>query len=151
MPKHKVRKRLPVAYSTEIGRIISHWAYLEWRLKNVTFALLDVGPKVGRLAIREPRASDYIGMFIDLMAVKGIEVSTDLKALKKLLAGLKEKHSAPDQPRVRKPVELPNTQQRRATSSCAGRVLDNRLGRPTWTQRIGHLQHRIAGAVDLEY
>ena len=62
MPTYPVRRKLPVAYSTEIGRIITRWAWLEWELKRVAYTILEIGPKEGRLSVREPRAHDYLTM-----------------------------------------------------------------------------------------
>ena len=85
MPTYPVRYRLPVSYSTEIGRIITRWAFLEFRLKETAYMLLGVDPKVGRIAIREPRITDYIDMIQDLMHLKSITATADLKKLRKSL------------------------------------------------------------------
>ncbi len=85
MPEYPIRYRLPVPYSTEIGRIITRWAFLEYRLKETTYMLIDVDPKVGRIAIREPRTTDYIDMIRDLMALKSLTTTVDLKKLRKTL------------------------------------------------------------------
>lgn len=73
MATHPIRYRLPVSYSTEIGRIMTRWAILEWRLRVATYMLLDVGPKEGRIAVREPRPQDYGVMLRDLMQIKGFK------------------------------------------------------------------------------
>ena len=82
---HPVRYRLPVAYSTDIGRFITRWAYLEWLLKEVAYAMLTVDPKIGRLTIRETRVIDYLTMLEDVSALKRIKVSVDWKKLKNVL------------------------------------------------------------------
>ena len=79
MPTYPVRRKLPVAYSTEIGRIITRWAWLEWELKRVAYTILEIGPKEGRLSVREPRAHDYLTMIQDLMRVRNMSISDDLK------------------------------------------------------------------------
>ena len=79
MPTFPVRKKLPVAYSTEIGRIITRWARLEWELKHIAYTILQVNQAEGRLSIREPRASEYLTMIEDLMQVRGLSISTELK------------------------------------------------------------------------
>ena len=79
MPTFPVRRKLPVAYSTEIGRIITRWAWLEWELKHVTYAILHVNQAEGRLSIRETRADEYLTMIEDLMQVRGLSISTKLK------------------------------------------------------------------------
>lgn len=79
------RQRLPVAYNTEIGRIITRWAFLEWRLRETTYTLLQVGHKQGRIAIREPRIVDHITMIEDLMRVQAVTTQLDLKAFRSSL------------------------------------------------------------------
>lgn len=88
MPEYRIRRSLPVAHSREIGRIVTHWSFLEWRLKNVAYALLGIGPKEGRLAVRQPRASDYVTMLQDLLDLKHVPVSVDLQKFRKLLNDL---------------------------------------------------------------
>ena len=78
---YPTRYRLPVSYSTEIGRIITRWAFLEWRLRRVVNLLLDIGPKEGRLAVRAGRIDDYVTMIEELMKLKGITVQTDMAHL----------------------------------------------------------------------
>lgn len=85
MPTYQVLRRIPSAHSKEIGRIITRWAFLEWRLKNVAYALLNVTPKQGRVAVREPRATNYVDMLRDLLHLAGIQVSVDLVDYQKLL------------------------------------------------------------------
>ena len=79
MPTYPVRRKLPAAYSTEIGRIITRWAWLEWELKHVAYAILQVDQAEGRLSIREPRAHEYLTMIEDLMQVRGLSISAKLK------------------------------------------------------------------------
>jgi hypothetical protein len=65
----------------EIGRVITRHAYLEWRLSKIIYALLSVGPKEGRLAVREPRATDRLVLIRDLVHLKGLEIRADLDLL----------------------------------------------------------------------
>ncbi len=72
--------RLPRSYSLEIGRVISRFALLEANLRHVIYALLDVNPKLGRLAVRSsPRIEDTISMIEDVMGVRGIKPNIDMK------------------------------------------------------------------------
>lgn len=79
MPEYPVRHKLPAAYSTAIGRVITRWAWLEWELKRVAYAILEIGPKAGRLSVREPRAHEYLTMIQDLMQVRKLSISDKLK------------------------------------------------------------------------
>ena len=84
-----LRYRLPVAYSTEIGRIMTRWAFIEWQLEQITYRVVGVGQKIGRLTIREPRVDAHITMISDVMKLRKITVSTDLKKLSDGLVQLK--------------------------------------------------------------
>lgn len=85
MQTFPVIKRLPTAYYTHIGRVVSRWAYLEGKLRRIVFALLQVGPKHGRIAVREPRVVEFIEMVEDLLYLEKIQTRVDLKKLKKAL------------------------------------------------------------------
>ena len=89
-----LRYRLPVAYSTEIGRIMTRWAYIEWQLEQITYRIVGVGPKIGRLAIREPRVDAHITMITDLMKLRKITVGTNLTRLSEGLVQLKSMRDA---------------------------------------------------------
>lgn len=82
MPTYPMRTRLPGAYSQQIGRIITRWAYLESRLRQVSCILLRINPPIARLMIRELRASDYITMLEDAMSVFHLSTSVNLKTLR---------------------------------------------------------------------
>ena len=86
---YPVRLRLPVDYSTEIGRIITRWALLESRLRDTTHTLVDCGPKIGRLAVLEPRAQDYITMIQDICKVLKITTTFDFKDTRKRIEEIK--------------------------------------------------------------
>ena len=78
MKSFPVRRRLPVAYSTEIGRIITRCAYLEHCMQELVFVLLHLHPKAGRLAVRRPRQTDYFEMLIDLIKLRNLKSSSNL-------------------------------------------------------------------------
>lgn len=134
-----VRYRLPVAYSTEIGRIITRWAFLEWRLRVVTYILLGVGHNLGRIAVREPRAADYITIIEDICTVRNIKLKADTKTLKKQLAEYKEfrdllahgiwiKHPASTLPTIQKATgsyqELPGQKLTKAKMAPKATVIE---------------------------
>ena len=85
MGVYPVRKKLPVPYNTEIGRIITRWALAEFALRQVAYLLLGLGPKEGRIAVREPRVDDYLTMILDLMLVYKIKSSVKTTKLRNLL------------------------------------------------------------------
>ena len=86
--------RLPASYPQQIGRFITRWAYLEWRLKQSAYKILDIGPKQGRLAVQEPRIKNYITMIEQLLRASKIHLSTDFKTLKTGLENLEIKRNA---------------------------------------------------------
>ena len=90
MAEYPVRRRIPTAHSIQIGRIITRWAVLEWRLRNTIYALLGIGPKEGRITVREQRAENYITTIKDLMKIKRISIQFDLIKYIKFLKILRE-------------------------------------------------------------
>lgn len=78
---------LPASLSREIGRVIVAYAAMEMVLSKIIYALLGVGPKEGRLAIREPRALDRFELIRDLANLSGI---ADYPGTKLLAEGIKE-------------------------------------------------------------
>ena len=82
MGTYPVRRKLPVAYSTEIGRIITRFAFLETQLRNITYHLLDISPKQGRVAVRQFRVADQITIIEDLAKLAKIDLKVTWKNLK---------------------------------------------------------------------
>lgn len=82
---HPTIYKLPDDYCTLIGKFITRWAYLEWRLRETMYALMCVGPKVGRIAIREPRVVDYLTMIEDTAKLRKVTISVDWKKLKNIM------------------------------------------------------------------
>ncbi|MCZ6496530.1 MAG: hypothetical protein O6924_10175 [Alphaproteobacteria bacterium] len=88
MATYPIIQNLPVAHNREIGRLITQWALLEWKLKQIAYDLLVVEPPVGRLAVNEPRVVDYVTMLEDILRVKKLKIDVDLKKLKTALSEL---------------------------------------------------------------
>ncbi len=82
MGTYPVRRRLPTKYSTEIGRIITRFAFLESQLRAMTYKLLMISDKQGRLAIREPRVVDHVTMIQDLAVLAKLDLKVNWKKLK---------------------------------------------------------------------
>ena len=81
--RYPARKRLPVGHSTEIGRIIFHFARLEWSLKIISFNLLGINEKQGRISVRNFRVNDFVTMLDDLCKLRGIDPQVDWTKLQK--------------------------------------------------------------------
>lgn len=81
----KIVVELPARYPREIGRIVTHWGYAEWRLHQIAYRLLAVSPKVGRIAIREPKEPQYVDMIEELMELDSIPVPPPVAQVRSML------------------------------------------------------------------
>lgn len=96
MGVYPVRYRLPATYCTEIGRIVTRFAVVESMIRTCSYALLNVSPKQGRVAVRLGRVEDSLTALEDLVVLAGISVPTNIGALKaplKKLEGWRDKLS----------------------------------------------------------
>ena len=90
MSVYPTRYRLPVSYSTEIGRIITRWAFIELCLARAVYALMSVDQKIGRLTLRNCRADEYVILIEDLINLRGLTTNANLKLLKDRLKKLED-------------------------------------------------------------
>ena len=81
MPTYPVIYRLPTQYSTAIGRIVTRFSVLESALRNLIYALLELDPKMGRVAVKNPRIDDSFTMIQDLMGLRSFTTILDIKRL----------------------------------------------------------------------
>ncbi len=65
---------LPPNIEREIGRVITRYANLEHRLNILLYLLLDVPSSFGRLAVREPRATDRFDLAHELLELHEIVI-----------------------------------------------------------------------------
>jgi hypothetical protein len=84
------RYRLPVAYCTEIGRIVTRFAVLESRINKCGYVLLRLNPKQGRIAVRLGRAETSLTAIQDLLTLEKFTVRTDIPKLKRIFKQLEE-------------------------------------------------------------
>ncbi len=87
---HPVWYKLPTAYNSAIGRMVSRFAVLETALRMLIYALLDVNPKLGRVAVRSPRVRDSFTMIEDLMALRDFKTTLNIKLMATKAAELEE-------------------------------------------------------------
>ncbi len=80
-----VRYRLPVSYSTEIGRFITRWAHLEWVLDETLYMMIGTSPKIGRLAVRDAKIGEHLTIMEKTARLRGITVSVDWKKLRDIM------------------------------------------------------------------
>jgi hypothetical protein len=69
---------LPPSICREIGRIIVHWAHFEHLVQEMVWQTMQVSQQVGRIAVREPRASDRLEMLRDLVKLRNAEWNDEL-------------------------------------------------------------------------
>ncbi len=90
MALYRVRTRLPARYNTAIGRLVSRFAVVEGRLRHVIYSRLEVNPKFGRVAVKNPRIRDSFTMIEDLMALREFTTTVRLKGEGALIPALEE-------------------------------------------------------------
>ena len=76
---------LPAALTREIGRIMVLYAAIEHTLSRIIYHLLRLSRQEGRLAVREPRASDRFELICDLLELSNVTVIEDLDDLDKAI------------------------------------------------------------------
>ena len=72
-------------YALPVGKIITLWAYEEWLLKDCAYKAIGIGPKYGRLAVREPRGKEYPNFIRSLLLARNIVLTYDYNALTNLI------------------------------------------------------------------
>lgn len=77
----KVVRDLPASLTREIGRVMVHYAHLEYRMSAITANLLGVSRTEGRMALREPRLKEWLALLVQLMRAKGLEPEIDIPTL----------------------------------------------------------------------
>jgi hypothetical protein len=82
MGAYPTRYRLPVSYTTDIGRVVTRFAYLEAYLRRIVYGLVEVGPKIGRVTIRNPRIEDSFTIIQDVMGLRSFATTIDLALLR---------------------------------------------------------------------
>jgi hypothetical protein len=74
---------LPAAMMREIGRIVVNYASLEHSISRIIYHLLGISRKEGRLAAKEPRATDRFEIVRDLLVLQNIKPKAGLIAIRK--------------------------------------------------------------------
>ena len=71
----KPARGLPSPIAASLGRMIARWSYLEWLLAQILYQMCGVGPKIGRVAMPPPRASDYPARLQQVAAILKLDLS----------------------------------------------------------------------------
>ena len=82
-----VAREVPDELLTKVGTIVAQWSYVEWLLRQIAYKLLGLDPKRGRVAIREPRAEEFITMFRQILRIDGTD---EPKQFNKLIPALRD-------------------------------------------------------------
>ncbi|MEK6245778.1 MAG: hypothetical protein AABM33_14930 [Pseudomonadota bacterium] len=77
MQTYPILTKLSRTYREGIGSVVFEWALLENSVAKITYYLLNVGLKHGRVSVRSPRAVDQIAMIRQLMTIDGISIKDD--------------------------------------------------------------------------
>jgi hypothetical protein len=89
---------LSASLSREIGRVIVRWAHFENQMQVLIYAIAfkgaENGGALGRLAIREMKASQRADLLRDVADVQGVGLDRELlKAIKKKAEAISEKRN----------------------------------------------------------
>ena len=87
MSHHRIAQYdLPASMCREIGRLLVRFAYVENYLQGIVYMLIGCDQGIGRLAVREPRATERLDLIRDLIAAKKLkEPDLDFKSLRNAL------------------------------------------------------------------
>ena len=83
-----VVRNLPPNLMSEIGRVIVFHAYVEWRLSLIVYEFLHLTRVLGRLVVRDARATDQFDLICDLISLKNVKTGVDLIRLRKALVSV---------------------------------------------------------------
>jgi hypothetical protein len=70
--------------------MVARLAVIEGRLRNIVYSLLELKSEFGRIAVRNPRVEDSLGMIQDLMKLRGFTTTVPLKGATGLITACKE-------------------------------------------------------------
>ena len=73
MDTFPVMKQLPPEYLSGIGQVCFEWAMVERSLAIITYEILNIGPKHGRVAVRSRRAHEQLETIRELMQIDNID------------------------------------------------------------------------------
>lgn len=94
MGAYPVTLDLPPTYFALIGQINTHYAFLEWRIKSLVCKVLGVGPKQGRLSIRDQRIDEQLGLLEKLLELADLKVDFAFSDLNKPLKDIDDCRNA---------------------------------------------------------
>lgn len=89
MGSYPVRTDLPEAHLTEIGRLVFQFAFIETQLWTITYHVLGLDKKQGRLAVVQRRAHEQVDLLQVLLELQNIKLPVDWKTLKAAIKEIK--------------------------------------------------------------
>lgn len=75
--------KLPEEITAKIGHVVVAASYIDLVLSGMIYDILPIGPKEGRIAVKEPSAEERFTIITDLLNLKGINLTVDIKGLRK--------------------------------------------------------------------
>lgn len=90
MHQFEVLTELPPDYLGAIGQMCFRWSLIERGLQQITYGLLKIGEKHGRVSVRSPRASDQISMIQQLMSIEELTSTVDLTVFASVLGRMEK-------------------------------------------------------------
>ncbi|MBI1264559.1 MAG: hypothetical protein GC187_07480 [Alphaproteobacteria bacterium] len=85
------RYDIPRDICEEIGRIITRFAFAEHYAQGIVYMMVEVGPEIGRLSVREGRLEDRLNLIEQIAFLRGYTIqSVNLKALKTASSDIKK-------------------------------------------------------------
>lgn len=146
---------LPSPIAASLGRLIARWSYLEWLLAQVLYQMCGVGPKIGRVAMPPPRASDYPARLQQVASILKLDLSPfPWSAYEKTLRELKEErdrfaHSIWLKDRGEKAYRIQDVrgswQPDPTMPSVSKRIMPH--GRTVTSAELNAIRRRIEGAI----
>jgi hypothetical protein len=80
-------KTIPQTVAASIGRVVYKWTIQENMLRQIAYRLVGTDNKIGRVAIRTPRAKDFPAMYRDLLYIRKIKIKHNPNSLSAKLEG----------------------------------------------------------------
>ena len=65
---------IPASFVREVGRIIVRWAYFENAVSRLVWDAMGVDPKMGRVAVQDPRMEDKIAMISEIAYLRKLTI-----------------------------------------------------------------------------
>ncbi len=86
--------KLPEEITAKIGHVVVAASYIDLVLSGMIYDLLSIGPKEGRIAVKEPSAEERFTIITDLLNLKKINITADIKYLRRKIQDVADHRNA---------------------------------------------------------